>query len=602
MSNIRREWLEKIDALYNPTRRLARAGVIRLNGLIDDRFYYNHQYPSVELPQLLAEHFRDKVDMFVWFKWGVGLQYEFDRITMTNMPIAGQPPSGINARDPLTALQQAQHAQQANQGRRGGGRFANNAPEALQTVDEHLRGYANRRIVALFHQTNWDFPGRNPEHQNLVPQIMDWPKICLGKHLVIFSSEPLADWVRSFFKGSTVDLSVTGPTSAEIKQRLTFEYLTKGEKFFDWQQLDPVARFFEKTFGSTSGPNVGYHSFVVQQIENRGTTTYDKEFLDNQPTSAVDYHKIDVEGFKRHLDENIIGQDKIKSWAVGRLKELQVLGVPSNRPRPLPVIAELFAGPSGVGKSELARVIAKFVFDRPPLIIAGTEYQLEHEVAKLLGAPPGYVGFGPGELTRYLQTIPYGLILLDEFEKCHESLQLFFMNAMDQGTTTTPDGFQLNFGNTIVIATCNTGASEIDDQLGSQNLTTQQREDAYQRIIQRTFNNALLGRFEGIRIFDMLSEQNRQDIARLCVTRFVKENREAYMMPNFAVNATENFYRELLARCPSEFGTRRIQKLVESIMKPILIAVRQKTSTTAEPIKLDWEAEFPTMDQHPIHI
>ncbi|OQY79786.1 MAG: hypothetical protein B6D41_22050 [Chloroflexi bacterium UTCFX4] len=604
MTYKRREWLERLDELYDPTRRLARAGVIRLSGLVDDQFYYSPHQPMIELPQLLAAHFADQVDMFVWYKWGLGLQYEFDRVTLPNGNESANSSTGIDIRDPFSALNSARGAQVENRGRRGGGQYANNAPDALRQVDEHLRGHPNKRIVALFHQVSWDFPGNNQNNQNLVPNILEWPKLCLGRHLVIFSAEPMPDWIKNLFRGSTIDLRVTGPTADEVKRRLIHEYLATGKSFFDWKLIDSLARFFQETFSAANGTNVGYHAFVVQQIENRGDTQYNKEFLDkNQKTSALDYHTIKVDEFKTYVTERIIGQEKAKEWAIEQVRRLKKRGVPPNRARPIPLVRKLFAGPSGVGKTELARVISRFVFQRDPLIIAGTEYQLEHEVIKLLGAPPSYVGYGqPGVLTQYLQEKPYGVIVLDEFEKADERLRLFFMNALQEGISKTPDGIELNFGNTIVIATSNTGSKEIDEIPNAENIPPEQRQQLYERAIAEFYNQALLGRLDGALIFDRLTELDRVKIAQLYVQLFIQSAQKAYSIPQFQASMSDQFFMQLLLRCPKNLGARKIENAVSQIMEAVLDRYYEGEQVEHTPMRLDWSGKFPAVDGMPLEV
>jgi hypothetical protein len=603
MSNYqRRKWLEELDALYNPPKKCFQAGIVRLGGFVKDQFYYDYRYPTVELPQLLAEHFRDKVDLFAWYSWADGLRYEFDRVTSPTAPrpIVATPPAPISPRDPGTAFNQVQEMRREETGRQGGSRFVDNVRDAIRELDELLKSRTDKHIVVLFHDVEWEFPTDNSQGLNLVPLVRGWPNHCLGHHLVIFTSNPMAEWIPRLITGQGVtDLDIAGPTVDEIKQRLIYEYLITNEPFFDWQTLDEVAAYFAEEYAQ---PNRSYRSFVVDVTKNRGDAVYNTDFVKLNRTSeaAVDYHAIDVAAFESYLNTHLIGQVDVKRWAITEVSRLQKRGVPPHQPKPIPVIRKLFTGPSGVGKTEIAKVICRFVFQRDPLMIPCSEYQ-EQDVARLLGAPPGYVGYGqPGELTRYFQEKPYGLILLDEFEKGPEKLRLFFMTALDQGHSKTPDGIRLEFGNTIVIATSNTGAREIDEQPDSEMRSPEQRQALYEQMIGQTYNQALLGRFSGFKIFDRLTDQNRLDIARLYVDLFVRGAKRDHGINDFAVTATDTFYAQLLARCPKTMGARKIEGAVRPVLESVLDIYFDSPPTDRNTIVLDWMGPYPVANGHTI--
>ncbi|HOU13742.1 MAG TPA: AAA family ATPase [Anaerolineae bacterium] len=603
----RREWLEKLDEHYNPLEHKFQAGVVQLSGFIRDQFYYDYRYPEVELPHLLAEHFRNKVDMFVWYSWAEGLQYEFDHITLPAASPAQSTSSYAASFDPLDverAFAQVRIEQQTETGRRGGGKYANNASDAMREIHEHLTGYPDKHIVALFQDVMWQFPGSNPADQNLVPLVRTWPNVCLGRHLVIFAAEVMPDWVQNFLKGTgSIGLTIAGPTADEIKQRLIYEHLRSQENFFDWAILDSVANYFETAMAR---PDRGYRFFVTQNITHRGGAYYDAEFLKiNQAEAiAVDYQRIDVQAFEQYLNDHIIGQSEAKRWAVTEVKRLQQRANRQQRPKPVPRIRKLFAGPSGVGKTEIARVMCKFIFDREPLIISGVEYQMEHEVVKLLGAPPGYVGYGqPGILTRYLQERPYGLILLDEYEKGHDSLRLFFMNALEEGYATTPDGTRLSFGETVVIATSNAGAQEADEHAKADQVSATARKQIYDEAISRAYNQALLGRFGGYIVFDRFTEEERWQIAQLYIRLFIRQTQREYNLPVLEFDATNNFYQQLLQRCPRNLGARKIKDAVTQIMELVVdYYLEGKAQEASRVVQLDWTGPFPSVNEREIEV
>jgi len=603
----RREWLNRLDNLYNPARHQMQASIIRLEGFISDLFYYNYRNPDADLPQLLAEHFRNQVDMFAWYSLDKGLLYEFDRVTeeaKDTQLSAVMPQSPLmNPRDPGAAIRMVQAEHQERVGRRGGGKHVNNPYEAIRTIDALLRGRRDRRIVVLFLDAIWDFPGRQPENQELVPLVRSWPTQCLGSHLVIFAASSLPRWTREHLIGAGVhDLVVEGPTADELKQRLVYESLLKDQQFFDWEILDSLAQYFEEYF---KHPDTGYRVFKVQNIDHRGDVVYDVNFLKRVRGESVvfDYNQIDVEAFEYYLNEHLIGQAEAKSWAIQKVSALQRRGVPRTRKKPLPLIRKLFAGPSGVGKTEIARIISRFVFDRPPLILPFADYSEEHQVAQLVGAPPGYVGYGqPTLISEYLQEKPYGLIVLDEFEKGHPKVRQPFMNVLDEGVMTIPGVARLNFGNTIIIATSNTGSREIDENPDLANISPEERKRLYQRAIQRSYDAALLGRLDGFIIFDRLTDADRLAIAQHYVAQYVKTAQSDGGLPDLKVNVTEDFYNELLARCPQTMGARKIENALKDVMENVQAFYETSPETRHGVITLDWSGEYPTADGQVIEV
>ncbi len=135
-----------------------------------------------------------------------------------------------------------------------------------------------------------------------------------------------------------------------------------------------------------------------------------------------------------------------------------------------PIGSFIFLGPTGVGKTELARALAEYLFDdeRALIRIDMSEYQEHHTVARLLGAPPGYIGFEEGgQLTEAVRRRPYSVILFDEIEKAHPDVFNVFLQILDDGRLTDGQGHTVDFKNTIVIMTSNIGSHRILDYKGS---------------------------------------------------------------------------------------------------------------------------------------
>lgn len=219
------------------------------------------------------------------------------------------------------------------------------------------------------------------------------------------------------------------------------------------------------------------------------------------------------------LHERIIGQDE-GVHAISQAIKRSRTGL-SNPNRPLGGF--LFLGPTGVGKTELAKTLASFLFgDEDAMIrIDMSEYMEKFAVSRLIGAPPGYVGYEEGgQLTEAVRRRPYSVVVLDEFEKAHPDIYNILLQVLDEGSLTDNLGHKVNFKNTIIIMTSNVGAREIvnkGNRLGftAQNTVEQQYSDMKGDVLEqvkKTFNPEFINRIDEIIVFHQLTEENMHKI------------------------------------------------------------------------------------------
>jgi ATP-dependent Clp protease ATP-binding subunit ClpB len=211
-------------------------------------------------------------------------------------------------------------------------------------------------------------------------------------------------------------------------------------------------------------------------------------------------------GMERRLERRVVGQDEAVT-RVARAIRLARSGLKDPR---RPIGSFLFLGPTGVGKTELARALAEFLFDdeRNMVRIDMSEYMEKHTVSRLVGAPPGYVGYEEGgQLTEAVRRHPYAVVLLDEIEKAHPDVFNVLLQVMDDGRLTDGHGRTVDFRNVILIMTSNVGSAFV--------LDASDPRDAERRALEAlrgTFKPELLNRLDGVVVFKRLDESRIRDI------------------------------------------------------------------------------------------
>ncbi len=220
----------------------------------------------------------------------------------------------------------------------------------------------------------------------------------------------------------------------------------------------------------------------------------------------------------------------------------------------------LFLGPTGVGKTELARALAAFLFDdeRAMVRIDMSEYGERHSVARLVGAPPGYIGYEEGgQLTETVRRRPYCVVLLDEVEKAHPEVFDVLLQVLDDGRLTDGQGRTVDFRNTILILTSNMGSQFLADHT----LTPDARRDAVMSVVRATFKPEFLNRLDDVILFDPLSTEDLTRIVDLQVERLARRVADRRLTLKVTPAAAEWL---ALTGFDPVYGARPLRRLVQS--------------------------------------
>jgi ATP-dependent Clp protease ATP-binding subunit ClpB len=272
------------------------------------------------------------------------------------------------------------------------------------------------------------------------------------------------------------------------------------------------------------------------------------------------------------LHARVIGQDE----AVTAVAEAVIRARSGLKDPNRPIGSFIFLGPTGVGKTELARALAEFLFDdeRAMIRIDMSEYQEKHTVARLLGAPPGYVGYEEGgQLTEAVRRRPYSVVLFDEIEKAHHDVFNVMLQILDDGRLTDGQGRTVDFKNTIVIMTSNVGSQRILEYRGSFDGEGYERmKETVLEEMRRHFRPEFLNRVDEIIVFHALAEEHLKQIVEIQLGRLRSRLADRHITLQLTDAARENLVR---TGYDPTYGARplkrAIQKKIETPLGRLLL-------------------------------
>lgn len=281
-----------------------------------------------------------------------------------------------------------------------------------------------------------------------------------------------------------------------------------------------------------------------------------------------------LERLESELHKRVVGQEEAVT-AVSRAIKRSRVGLKDPK---RPMGSFLFLGPTGVGKTELSKALADIVFGSEDALIRVdmSEYMEKHSVSKMIGSPPGYVGFEEGgQLSEKVRSNPYSVVLFDEIEKAHSDVFNILLQVLDDGHITDSQGRKVDFKNTIIIMTSNTGAQGIVDpkQLGFVTVSDETKEHEKMKSnvmdeLKRTFKPEFLNRIDDIIVFHALSEANVKDITGLMLKEL--KNRVQTQM-DIELKFTDHAKKYIFGiGYDKKYGARPLKRAIQTYVEDVL--------------------------------
>ncbi|MBA3882075.1 MAG: ATP-dependent chaperone ClpB [Chthoniobacterales bacterium] len=282
---------------------------------------------------------------------------------------------------------------------------------------------------------------------------------------------------------------------------------------------------------------------------------------------------------EEHLHQRVIGQNTAITAVSNAVRRARAGLQDENKP----IGSFIFLGPTGVGKTELSRALAEFLFDDENAMIRidMSEYMEKHTVARLIGAPPGYVGYDEGgQLSEAVRRKPYSVILFDEIEKAHQDVFNVLLQVLDDGRITDGQGRTVDFKNTVIIMTSNIGSQYIMDDTNAE-----QREARVMEALRQHFRPEFLNRVDEIIIFDRLNQEELKKIVEIQLRRLTARLEKQKITLDLTEAAKARVAQE---GYDPAYGARPLKRAIQrEILDPLSLDILQGKFGEGQTIRVD---------------
>ena len=331
---------------------------------------------------------------------------------------------------------------------------------------------------------------------------------------------------------------------------------------------------------------VGQYKTVNKEVGENEIAAVVSKWTGIQIDKLLEGEKQKVIHMEKVIATKVIGQKEAITSVSNAVRRSKAGIQDPNRP----LGSFLFLGPTGVGKTELSKAVASFLFDDPNAMIRidMSEYMEKHSVSRLIGAPPGYVGYDQGgALTEAVRRRPYQVILFDEVEKAHPDVFNIFLQILDDGRLTDGQGRVVDFKNTIIILTSNLGSEFI--QLNKSGKLDEITKSKVMDVVKKSFRPEFVNRLDDIIIFDRLQKEEIKEIVKIQINNLKNILKDK----NLTFNVTDNAIEWLAHKgFDQEYGARPLKRAIQRyIQNPIANLLLEIKDKKLDQIKVDVDGD-----------
>jgi hypothetical protein len=269
----------------------------------------------------------------------------------------------------------------------------------------------------------------------------------------------------------------------------------------------------------------------------------------------------------KRLKEHIVGQDEAVEAVAAAIRRNRVGISPKHKP-----VSFIFVGPTGVGKTELVKQLAQDLFNSPDALIRldMSEFMEKHSVSRIVGSPPGYVGYDEaGQLTEKIRRKPYAVILFDEIEKAHPDVMNVLLQILDDGEITDSHGRKVNFENTVIVMTSNAGSERKEGTVGFGHTVNEQNRDRAMKALGEFLRPEFLNRVDEVICFNRLDEKNFAGIAHIMLDELQKSLEDKGLHFTWDENVEDYLVKKSYS---ATYGARNLRRTIQKELEDVMAA------------------------------
>ena len=269
----------------------------------------------------------------------------------------------------------------------------------------------------------------------------------------------------------------------------------------------------------------------------------------------------------KRLKEHIVGQDEAVEAVAAAIRRNRVGISPKHKP-----VSFIFVGPTGVGKTELVKQLAQDLFNSPDALIRldMSEFMEKHSVSRIVGSPPGYVGYDEaGQLTEKIRRKPYAVILFDEIEKAHPDVMNVLLQILDDGEITDSHGRKVNFENTVIVMTSNAGSERKEGTVGFGHTVNEQNRDRAMKALGEFLRPEFLNRVDEVICFNRLDEKNFADIAHIMLDELQKSLEDKGLHFTWDEDVEDYLVKKSYS---ATYGARNLRRTIQKELEDVMAA------------------------------